>query len=101
MNSYNPAPDNTDEILALIDLLPGDLAEPLRTLRPLDQLLEIVIDIGRPPLARYTTGDIFLVLATAYTDHDTVVIWFLDEAGNVVKGFVSANDLADQFLLDD
>ncbi|MBR3016718.1 MAG: hypothetical protein IKH57_06515 [Clostridia bacterium] len=48
-----------------------------------------------------TTGDIFLVLATAYTDHDTIVIWFLDEAGDVVKGFVSANDLDDRFLLDD
>ena len=48
-----------------------------------------------------TTSDISLVLATAYTDHDTVVVWFLDENGSVVKGFVSVNDLDDQFLLDD
>lgn len=48
-----------------------------------------------------TTNDIFLVLATGYTEHDTVVVWFLDEDGNVVKGFVSLNNLDDQFLLDD
>ena len=48
-----------------------------------------------------TTSDIFLVLATGYTEHDTVVVWFLDEDENVVKGFVSLNNLDDQFLLDD
>ena len=48
-----------------------------------------------------TTNDIFLVLATSYTEHDTVIVWFLDEDGNVVKGFVSLDNLDDKFLLDD
>ena len=48
-----------------------------------------------------TTSDIFLVLATAYTEHDTVVVWFLDEEGYVVKGFVSVKNLDDHFLLDE
>ena len=48
-----------------------------------------------------TTNDVFLVLATSYTEHDTVVVWFLDEDGNVVKGFVSLDNLDDKFLLDD
>ena len=48
-----------------------------------------------------TTPDVFLVLATKYTEHDTVVVWFLDEDGYVVKGFVSVKDLDDRFLLDE
>ena len=48
-----------------------------------------------------TTADVFLVLATKYTEHDTVVVWFLDEDGYVVKGFVSVKDLDDRFLLDE
>lgn len=50
----------------------------------------------------YTTSkDVFLMLATGYTEHDTVVVWFLDEAGNVVKGFVSLHDLDEHFVMDD
>ena len=47
-----------------------------------------------------TTNDIFLVMATGYTEHDTVVVWFLDEDGNVVKGFVSLDNLDEEFLVD-
>ena len=48
-----------------------------------------------------TTNDIFLLLATAYTDHDTVVVWLLDEEGNVVHGFIDVKDLDDKYLLDE
>ena len=48
-----------------------------------------------------TTADVFLLLATAYTNHDTVVVWFLDESGNVVHGFVSVKDLDEKYLLDE
>ena len=42
-----------------------------------------------------------LLLATFYTAHDTVVVWFLDEDENVVNGFISAKDLDSRYLLDE
>ena len=49
----------------------------------------------------YTTmGDIFLMLATRYTKHATVQVWFLDEAGEVVSGYVKADDLDTDYLPD-
>ena len=42
-----------------------------------------------------------LLLATFYTAHDTVVVWFLDEDENVVNGFISAKDLDSHYLLDE
>ena len=42
-----------------------------------------------------------LLLATFYTAHDTVVIWFLDEDENVVNGFISAKDVDSHYLLDE
>ncbi len=57
--------------------------------------------LKKDTLVYTTTSDIFLMLATSYTEHDTLVVWFLDEAGNVVKGFVSVKDLDEHFLLDE
>ena len=48
-----------------------------------------------------TTNDIFLFLATKFTEHETVMVWFLDEEGNVVSGYVSVKDLDDKYLLDE
>ena len=48
-----------------------------------------------------TTRDIFLVLATSYTEQDTVKVWFLDENGTVVSGYVAASGLNDNYLLDE
>ena len=42
-----------------------------------------------------------LLLATFYTAHDTVVVWFLDEDENVVNGFINAKDLDSHYLLDE
>ncbi|MGN0793443.1 MAG: hypothetical protein ACI4MG_03090, partial [Aristaeellaceae bacterium] len=47
-----------------------------------------------------TTGDIFLMLETRYTKHATVQVWFLDEAGEVVSGYVKADDLDTDYLPD-
>ena len=50
----------------------------------------------------YTADSTFsLLLATFYTAHDTVVVWFLDEDENVVNGFISAKDLDSHYLLDE
>ena len=48
-----------------------------------------------------TVNDVFLLLATKFTEHETVMVWFLDKDGNVVNGYVSAKDLDDKFLLDE
>lgn len=48
-----------------------------------------------------TANDVFLLLATKFTEHETVMVWFLDKDGNVVNGYVSAKDLDDKFLLDE
>ena len=48
-----------------------------------------------------TTQDIFIMLATEFTDRNTVMVWFLDEDGETVHGYVSADDLNEQFLLEE
>ena len=48
-----------------------------------------------------TDDDMFPLLATKYTEHDTVVVWFLYVDGNVVKGFVSSRNLDEMYLLDE
>ena len=48
-----------------------------------------------------TANDVFLLLATKYTDQDTVMVWFMDPDGNVVNGYVSAKDLDEKLLLDE
>lgn len=48
----------------------------------------------------YTTaGDIFLLLATRFTEHNTLLVWFLDADGNVVSGYVGADNLGTDYLL--
>ena len=48
-----------------------------------------------------TTKDVFLLMATKFTEQGTVKVWFLDADGNVVTGFVSAKDLDEKYLLDE
>lgn len=48
-----------------------------------------------------TTEDIFLVLATEFQAPASVGVWFLDEAGEVVGGYVHADDLDSSYLLDE
>ena len=48
-----------------------------------------------------TTRDVFLLMATKFTDQESVKVWFLDADGNVVNGYVSAKDLDEKYLLDE
>lgn len=48
-----------------------------------------------------TTQDIFLLLATEFTNRNTVMVWFLDENGQTIHGYVSADDLNEQYLLEE
>lgn len=48
-----------------------------------------------------TTEDIFLVLATEFQAPASVGVWFLNEAGEVINGYVHADDLDSSYLLDE
>ena len=50
--------NNFDDIEALINVLPEKIAAVIHEKGSLDKLLEVVMDVGRIPLARYTGGDL-------------------------------------------
>ncbi len=58
-----------DEVLLLIKLLPPQVREKLENDPRLGSLVEVVMDLGRPPLARFPSGDVKLT-EDAVTDAD-------------------------------
>ena len=48
------------ELGQLLDILPQRVADNLRTLENVDEILEVVLDLGRLPEARFPSGDIAL-----------------------------------------
>jgi len=50
----------TDDLEALIQVLPPAIVEALHKIGRGDDLLEIVLDLGRPPEARYVFGEVTL-----------------------------------------
>lgn len=48
----------TDDLGALLDVLPQTITESVQRLNHSENLLEIIIDLGRLPTARFTTGEI-------------------------------------------
>ena len=66
--------NNADDIQALINVLPAKITEEINNYGNLDKLIEVVMDVGRMPLARYTTGDLLLSEdEITYEDIDGVV----------------------------
>ncbi|KAA3646485.1 MAG: AAA family ATPase [Chloroflexi bacterium] len=51
----------TDDLDALLGVLPQDLAQALKDHNHSDELLEVIIDLGRVPTARLTSGEVTLV----------------------------------------
>ena len=49
-----------EELDLILDVVPGNVAEALRERNDLEQLLEIVLDLGRPPEARFVSEDVEL-----------------------------------------
>ena len=49
-----------DELQQLLSVLPPRVLDGLRGQDDLDDLLEIVLDLGRPPEARFSAGDVIL-----------------------------------------
>ncbi|HNB50292.1 MAG TPA: R3H domain-containing nucleic acid-binding protein [Anaerolineales bacterium] len=50
----------TDDLGALLDVLPKKITESVKKLNHSENLLEIIIDLGRLPTARFTTGEVLL-----------------------------------------
>ncbi len=50
----------TDDLQALLDVLPQHIAKAVRAEGKTDHLLEVVMDLGRLPVARFTTGEVLL-----------------------------------------
>jgi stage III sporulation protein SpoIIIAA len=57
MKNYD---NNLDDIYALVAILPERLSFPIHTIGNFDELVEIVLDVGRPPTARYVKDEIQL-----------------------------------------
>ena len=66
--------NNADDIQALIDIFPPAISAVLNGYGNLDKLIEVVMDVGRIPFARYTTGDLPVSEEeVSYEDIDAVV----------------------------
>ncbi len=50
----------TDDLEALLNVIPADLADAVRARNRSDDLLEIILDLGRQPTARYVDGEVTL-----------------------------------------
>jgi stage III sporulation protein SpoIIIAA len=50
----------TDDLEALMKVIPIHVCERLRTLNRFDELLEVILDLGRVPTARYLDGEVVL-----------------------------------------
>jgi len=57
----------TDDIHALMAVIPPAIGEALTAANRIDELLEVILDLGRVPTARYIDGE--LVLSQAEVTH--------------------------------
>jgi stage III sporulation protein SpoIIIAA len=64
----------TDDLEALMKVIPVPVCERLRTLNRFDELLEVILDLGRVPTARYVDGEVTLSdTEVSHADLDYVV----------------------------
>ena len=71
-----------DELKQLLDVLPSHVSELLHDQENLDELLEVVLDLGRPPEARFLTGDVLLTDAPVSREHLQHVVDGIGEFGD-------------------
>ncbi|MCJ7626429.1 MAG: AAA family ATPase, partial [Anaerolineaceae bacterium] len=50
----------TDDLAALLDILPSKISQAVKDEKNSDNLLEVVLDLGRVPVARFTNGEVVL-----------------------------------------
>src|SRR5512137_724187 len=62
----------TDDLDALLGVLPGSIVEAVHKANDYDNLLEVILDLGRVPTARYVQGEVVLInkeITRAELDH--------------------------------
>jgi stage III sporulation protein SpoIIIAA len=60
----------TDDLEALVDILPPQIRQPLHRQKDISELLEVVLDLGRPPEARFPHRE--MVLNPKEVDEDDI-----------------------------
>jgi len=60
----------TDDLMALLEVVPPHVQAALKQINRGDELLEIVLDLGRKPEARFTDGEV--TLSEAEVSHDDI-----------------------------
>jgi stage III sporulation protein SpoIIIAA len=58
----------TDDLEALLAILPGDVTQRLAEINRHDELLEVILDLGRSPTARYVDREVVLLEREAARD---------------------------------
>ena len=71
-----------EELNQLLEVLPPEVAKILRVRDDLDTLLEVVLDLGRPPEARLLSGDVPLGQAEIVRDDLDEVVRMVGEFGD-------------------
>ncbi|MEN6480084.1 MAG: R3H domain-containing nucleic acid-binding protein [Anaerolineales bacterium] len=72
----------TDNIDALIEVLPVHIAEALYRVDRFDELLEVVLDLGRPCDARYVSGEVRLTEHEVTQDEIDYVVQRIGDFGD-------------------
>jgi stage III sporulation protein SpoIIIAA len=70
MDKHSAELRTTDDLMALLDVLPPPVREALKELNRADDLLEIVLDLGRRPEARFVDKEV--TLADAEVSHEDI-----------------------------
>src|SRR5687767_7076804 len=59
----------TDDLSSLLGVLPPEIAEAITAMDRSDEFLEVILDLGRVPTARFTDGE-FVLLAREVTQEE-------------------------------
>ena len=59
----------TDDLSSLLAILPSEIAQAIEQIDRSDELLEVILDLGRVPTARYTDGE-YVLLDREITQED-------------------------------
>jgi stage III sporulation protein SpoIIIAA len=73
-------PELTDDLDALLAAIPPEIAEQVRRMPPERELIEVVLDLGRRPEARFGSGGEEVLLDREVTDRD--IQWVVDHIGS-------------------
>lgn len=76
-----PDADLLDQIHRLLSVLPPTIRSKLESQKEIEDLIEIVMDLGRPPLARFPSGDVVLSASSVSREDLTSAVLACGEFG--------------------